>query len=162
MRRRKEEREEGDEWWPSASTRLPSLYSIHRWKGRRETVTGVVRRRFLDLHQTISAMGAGASSLPDFLDKEACIAAGGDFFTEALWEANKKDDKISRDDFLRLGTLIAVCEVAPKGNSCTGAEPEGDVKGTVKFEQIFGTPPCKITYEITGLSPGLHGFHMYV
>jgi hypothetical protein len=105
-------------------------------------------------------MGAGASSLPEFLNQDECKVAAGDFFTDELWAANQKEDKLSRDDFIRLGTVKAVCNIAPKGNPETGAEPEGTVSGVVNFEQLFGAPPCKITYEIKGLTPGLHGLHM--
>lgn len=105
-------------------------------------------------------MGAGASSLPEQLNKDECKAAAGEFFTDELWAANQKDDTISRDDFIRLGTIKAVCQIAPKGNPSTGTEPEGEVSGVVRFEQLFGSPPCKITYEIKGLTPGFHGFHM--
>jgi len=106
-------------------------------------------------------MGAAASSLPESLTKEECQAAAGHFFTEELWNANQKEDKISREDFQKLGTIKATCEVSPKGNSCTGTEPEGNVTGVVTFEQTFGNPPCKITYDIKGLAPGLHGFHIH-
>ena len=35
-----------------------------------------------------------------------------------------------------------------------------DVSGTVHFEQE-GSGPVKVTGEITGLSDGLHGFHVH-
>ncbi|XP_036450697.1 superoxide dismutase [Cu-Zn] [Colossoma macropomum] len=37
----------------------------------------------------------------------------------------------------------------------------GEVTGTVYFEQQDGSAPVKVTGEITGLTPGLHGFHVH-
>ncbi|XP_060764364.1 superoxide dismutase [Cu-Zn] [Neoarius graeffei] len=38
----------------------------------------------------------------------------------------------------------------------------GDVTGTVFFEQQDDGAPVKVTGQITGLTPGLHGFHVHV
>uniref|UniRef100_A0A2P1H680 Superoxide dismutase [Cu-Zn] n=2 Tax=Diplodon chilensis TaxID=149536 RepID=A0A2P1H680_9BIVA len=37
---------------------------------------------------------------------------------------------------------------------------DGEVKGTVKFSQE-GTSPVSVTGEISGLTPGKHGFHVH-
>ena len=37
---------------------------------------------------------------------------------------------------------------------------EGSVKGTITFTQE-GDGPTKVTGEVTGLSPGNHGFHVH-
>ncbi|XP_012260875.1 superoxide dismutase [Cu-Zn] [Athalia rosae] len=37
----------------------------------------------------------------------------------------------------------------------------GDVKGTLYFEQAGESSPVKVTGEVTGLQPGLHGFHIH-
>ncbi|KAH8411129.1 hypothetical protein KR222_003848 [Zaprionus bogoriensis] len=37
----------------------------------------------------------------------------------------------------------------------------GDAKGTVFFEQQSKDGPVKVTGEVTGLSKGLHGFHVH-
>ncbi|XP_043283204.1 superoxide dismutase [Cu-Zn] [Venturia canescens] len=38
---------------------------------------------------------------------------------------------------------------------------QGDVKGTVYFEQAGDSNPVKVTGEVTGLKKGLHGFHIH-
>ncbi|KAK3521977.1 hypothetical protein QTP70_020593 [Hemibagrus guttatus] len=38
----------------------------------------------------------------------------------------------------------------------------GEVTGTVYFEQQGDSASVKVTGQITGLSPGLHGFHVHV
>ncbi|XP_076876238.1 superoxide dismutase [Cu-Zn] [Brachyhypopomus gauderio] len=37
----------------------------------------------------------------------------------------------------------------------------GEVTGTVYFEQQGGDAPVKISGELSGLTPGLHGFHVH-
>ncbi|CRL03799.1 CLUMA_CG016540, isoform A [Clunio marinus] len=37
----------------------------------------------------------------------------------------------------------------------------GDVKGTIYFNQSSESEPVKLTGEVTGLKPGLHGFHIH-
>ncbi|XP_046752013.1 superoxide dismutase [Cu-Zn] [Diprion similis] len=37
----------------------------------------------------------------------------------------------------------------------------GEVKGTLFFEQAGDSSPVKVTGEVTGLKPGLHGFHIH-
>ncbi|XP_034484166.1 superoxide dismutase [Cu-Zn] [Drosophila innubila] len=37
----------------------------------------------------------------------------------------------------------------------------GDAKGTVFFEQEAEGSPVKVTGEVNGLAPGLHGFHVH-
>uniref|UniRef100_A0A336MDR6 Superoxide dismutase [Cu-Zn] n=1 Tax=Culicoides sonorensis TaxID=179676 RepID=A0A336MDR6_CULSO len=38
---------------------------------------------------------------------------------------------------------------------------QGDVKGTIYFEQDNESSPVKVSGEITGLAPGDHGFHIH-
>ncbi|XP_033215059.1 superoxide dismutase [Cu-Zn] [Belonocnema kinseyi] len=38
---------------------------------------------------------------------------------------------------------------------------QGEVKGTLFFEQTKDSEPVKVTGEITGLKKGLHGFHIH-
>ncbi|XP_013858697.1 superoxide dismutase [Cu-Zn] [Austrofundulus limnaeus] len=38
---------------------------------------------------------------------------------------------------------------------------DGDTKGTVHFEQENESAPVKVTGEISGLTPGQHGFHVH-
>eukprot|EP01004_Peranema_trichophorum_P010245 NODE_9018_length_626_cov_71.017893_g8390_i0.p1 GENE.NODE_9018_length_626_cov_71.017893_g8390_i0~~NODE_9018_length_626_cov_71.017893_g8390_i0.p1 ORF type:complete len:164 (+),score=28.86 NODE_9018_length_626_cov_71.017893_g8390_i0:59-550(+) len=58
-------------------------------------------------------------------------------------------------------TAKAICVVGPNGKSCTGGEePLPGCTGVVHLEQI-DPDTCKINYEIKGLSPGLHGFHIH-
>merc|ERR550525_1767407 len=57
--------------------------------------------------------------------------------------------------------IKATCEVGPAGKPCGGgAEKAPGCTGTVTLEQI-DEDTCKISYEIKGLSPGLHGFHVH-
>merc|ERR1719424_1958822 len=57
--------------------------------------------------------------------------------------------------------IKAVCEVGAAGKPCGGgAEQAPECGGTITFEQT-DADTCKITYEIKGLTPGLHGFHVH-
>eukprot|EP00747_Dinoflagellata_sp_TGD_P162414 gnl/TRDRNA2_/TRDRNA2_179982_c0_seq1.p1 gnl/TRDRNA2_/TRDRNA2_179982_c0~~gnl/TRDRNA2_/TRDRNA2_179982_c0_seq1.p1 ORF type:complete len:177 (-),score=45.13 gnl/TRDRNA2_/TRDRNA2_179982_c0_seq1:141-671(-) len=57
--------------------------------------------------------------------------------------------------------IKAVCTVGPEGKPCDGGSDAGNAcTGTVSFEQT-DADTCKITYEIKGLTPGLHGFHVH-
>lgn len=58
-------------------------------------------------------------------------------------------------------TLKALCYVGPKGKPCNGKELPGESKvtGVVAFED--NGKECKISYLITGLTPGKHGFHIH-
>ena len=58
-------------------------------------------------------------------------------------------------------TVRATCKVGPNGKPCAGSGAGDCVTGTVTFEQhsVPGSP-CHISYEVTGLTKGLHGFHM--
>ena len=49
-------------------------------------------------------------------------------------------------------THYAICVMNPDGGS--------GVSGVVKFTQVEGEK-CKITAEVKGLTPGLHGFHIH-
>jgi len=55
----------------------------------------------------------------------------------------------------------AVCEVSPEGKPCGGGEESGPIcTGTIFLEQT-DADTCRITYEVSGLTPGLHGFHVH-
>lgn len=58
-------------------------------------------------------------------------------------------------------TLRALCHVGPNGKPCNGKElpVENKVTGIVSFED--NSMECKISYHITGLTPGKHGFHIH-
>ena len=49
-------------------------------------------------------------------------------------------------------THYAICMLNEDGNS--------GVKGCAKFTQVEGQP-ISMTAEVTGLTPGLHGFHVH-
>lgn len=56
---------------------------------------------------------------------------------------------------------VATCEVSPQGKGCPGSEAvAGTCTGTITFTQVEENK-CKIDYEIKGLSPGKHGFHIH-
>ena len=97
-------------------------------------------------------MGAGASSIPEAISKEQCQEIIGQAFTEELWLKHSKDGIISKDDLVQLATIKSTIVV-------TAVESSG-VAGVVTFEQTFLSNPTKITYKLTGLTPGLHGLHM--
>ena len=62
--------------------------------------------------------------------------------------------------------LRGYCELAPNGKPCNHTKnshnkeekEDNQVKGYVRFEDDGKI--CRIFYYITGLHPGLHGFHM--
>jgi len=56
--------------------------------------------------------------------------------------------------------IRATCDVAPKGIRCDGKEDETGVKGVVEFVQT-DAETCIISYNITGLTEGKHGFHIH-
>ena len=59
-------------------------------------------------------------------------------------------------------SLKAVCEVAPHGKPCGGGAEAADVcTGTVTLEQASATAPTVISWDIKGMTPGLHGFHIH-
>jgi Cu-Zn family superoxide dismutase len=58
--------------------------------------------------------------------------------------------------------LTAVCDLSPKGLRCDGTSDEGSkTRGYVKFIQESFESHCIIEYRVTGLKPGLHGFHIH-
>eukprot|EP00750_Incisomonas_marina_P015788 INCI18643.1.p1 GENE.INCI18643.1~~INCI18643.1.p1 ORF type:complete len:598 (+),score=120.47 INCI18643.1:293-2086(+) len=58
--------------------------------------------------------------------------------------------------------IRATCEVAPGGKPCHGGSDAGNnCSGTVQFTQAEVDGPVEVQYEITGLTPGLHGFHIH-
>mmetsp|Transcript_18257 Transcript_18257/g.30446 ORF Transcript_18257/g.30446 Transcript_18257/m.30446 type:complete len:162 (-) Transcript_18257:235-720(-) len=56
--------------------------------------------------------------------------------------------------------LRAMCTVGPNGKSCDGSSGDTGVSGVVQFEQD-GDGPVTISYRVTGLTEGLHGFHIH-
>ena len=54
----------------------------------------------------------------------------------------------------------ATCTVGPEGRSCDGSSRDTGVSGTVHFVQN-SPASCKISWNITGLTPGKHGFHVH-
>lgn len=58
--------------------------------------------------------------------------------------------------------IKAICEVAPKGKGCDGKEDEKEdgVQGVVNFIQK-DKDTCTISYNISGLKQGKHGFHIH-
>merc|ERR1719353_1399363 len=57
--------------------------------------------------------------------------------------------------------IRAICEVGANGVPCGGgAEEAPGCRGTVWLEQI-DPDTCIIRWEIEGLTPGLHGFHVH-
>jgi Cu-Zn family superoxide dismutase len=47
------------------------------------------------------------------------------------------------------------------GKKCDGSAESGEVRGQVTFEQADEASDCTITYKVTGLAPGPHGFHVH-
>mmetsp|Transcript_6208 Transcript_6208/g.13697 ORF Transcript_6208/g.13697 Transcript_6208/m.13697 type:complete len:179 (+) Transcript_6208:95-631(+) len=56
--------------------------------------------------------------------------------------------------------IKAQCEVGPNGKPCSGGEDDGKCSGMVYFEQT-SADSIKITWDIKGMTPGLHGFHIH-
>jgi Cu/Zn superoxide dismutase len=105
-------------------------------------------------------MGASVSTIPDTLDLEQCKAAVGDLFSDELWKQHSTDGSITKENLLLLATIKASCTVGPNGKACDGSDAGGGVSGIFSFEKV-GSAPCKITYKVTGLTPGLHGCHIH-
>jgi Cu-Zn family superoxide dismutase len=56
----------------------------------------------------------------------------------------------------------ATCFVAPAGKPCHGGSDCGNtVQGVVNFEQDHVDGPTTISWRVTGLNPGEHGFHVH-
>eukprot|EP00811_Abedinium_folium_P012305 NODE_21408_length_754_cov_8.192982.p1 GENE.NODE_21408_length_754_cov_8.192982~~NODE_21408_length_754_cov_8.192982.p1 ORF type:complete len:173 (-),score=55.37 NODE_21408_length_754_cov_8.192982:127-645(-) len=57
--------------------------------------------------------------------------------------------------------IRAICQVGAAGRPCGGGEePAGECTGMINFEQV-DAETCKISYEVRGLAPGMHGFHVH-
>jgi len=54
--------------------------------------------------------------------------------------------------------LKAICVVGPEGKSCDGTTG-GSVSGEIALEMVGDM--CKISYKVSGLTAGLHGFHVH-
>ena len=55
--------------------------------------------------------------------------------------------------------IKATCTVSAEGKSCDGSEG-GACTGVISFTQT-DADTCTITYEVKGLTPGKHGFHIH-
>ena len=56
----------------------------------------------------------------------------------------------------------AICVVSPAGKPCHGGvESSVNCTGVINFEQSSVGGPTTITFKISGLTPGLHGFHVH-
>jgi superoxide dismutase, Cu-Zn family len=55
----------------------------------------------------------------------------------------------------------ATCILGPGGKPCSGEEPTTVASGLVTLEQEAPGGPIRITYEVSGLTPGAHGFHVH-
>ena len=100
-------------------------------------------------------MGATASTLPDVITKEIFKEVVGEAFDEEIWNANSTDGNMTKEKLTELATVTAVCEFKLEDNE----NGDDTVGGTVTFVQVF-KEPTKITYTITGLSPGEHAICM--
>merc|ERR1712023_35949 len=57
--------------------------------------------------------------------------------------------------------IRAECEVAPNGQACSGGDDSGTpCTGIIRLIQT-DADTCEIEYEVRGLSPGQHGFHVH-
>uniref|UniRef100_A0A7S4VYF7 Superoxide dismutase [Cu-Zn] n=1 Tax=Alexandrium monilatum TaxID=311494 RepID=A0A7S4VYF7_9DINO len=56
--------------------------------------------------------------------------------------------------------IEAVCEVSPQGKPCGGGNDTSICTGTITLKQT-SAEECSISYEIRGLTPGKHGFHIH-
>eukprot|EP00413_Alexandrium_margalefii_P047212 CAMPEP_0204590456 /NCGR_PEP_ID=MMETSP0661-20131031/49787_1 /ASSEMBLY_ACC=CAM_ASM_000606 /TAXON_ID=109239 /ORGANISM="Alexandrium margalefi, Strain AMGDE01CS-322" /LENGTH=346 /DNA_ID=CAMNT_0051600483 /DNA_START=107 /DNA_END=1147 /DNA_ORIENTATION=+ len=56
--------------------------------------------------------------------------------------------------------IVASVEVGEAGKSCTGEETTAGVSGTITMTQT-DAESITIEYEVAGLAPGLHGFHIH-
>ena len=102
-------------------------------------------------------MGASASTLPDTITKENFQEIAGDEYDEEVWNANSTDGAMTKERLTELATVTAVCEFKLEDNE----NGDDTVGGSVTFVQVF-KEPTKITYTITGLSPGEHAMCLYV
>jgi superoxide dismutase, Cu-Zn family len=55
----------------------------------------------------------------------------------------------------------ATCTVQPTGKSCDGTEADTGVRGVINFDQESEDGPTTISWRVTGLAPGEHGFHVH-
>ena len=80
----------------------------------------------------------------------AAVGIGGAFAAQQYFTPKPLPPKAS---------IKALCVVGPNGKPCNGATEAGKVNGVVSFED--NGKDCKISYKISGLAPGLHGFHIH-
>jgi len=56
--------------------------------------------------------------------------------------------------------IKATCEVGEAGKACDGSETATGVTGSITFTQT-DAETITVDYEVKGLAPGLHGFHIH-
>mmetsp|Transcript_13521 Transcript_13521/g.30743 ORF Transcript_13521/g.30743 Transcript_13521/m.30743 type:complete len:195 (+) Transcript_13521:70-654(+) len=56
--------------------------------------------------------------------------------------------------------ITATCEVGPNGKPCSGGVDDGKCTGVVTFKQTDANT-CVISWDIKGMTKGLHGFHIH-
>ena len=56
--------------------------------------------------------------------------------------------------------MKAICVVTPAGQKSTEGAPAAPF-GEITFFQPAADGPTTITYKVSGLTPGLHGFHVH-
>ena len=64
----------------------------------------------------------------------------------------------------RASRKVAVCELTEAGKPCHGAVVPSGVTGCVKLTHVAGLGDHGLTtieYDVRGLTPGLHGFHIH-
>ena len=61
-----------------------------------------------------------------------------------------------------VGAATAICTVSPQGKPCPhGSPPKANAcSGTIALLKL-DDERCEISYRISGLTPGLHGFHIH-
>jgi len=100
-------------------------------------------------------LGAGAE--PTLKDTKGRTAAD----IAALYGKTQTEEHLSKRA-RREQPVKATCTVAPGGKPCHGGSDAGNnCSGTVTFSQDGPDDAVEVVYEITGLTPGLHGFHIH-
>jgi superoxide dismutase, Cu-Zn family len=58
--------------------------------------------------------------------------------------------------------ISAICTVTPQGKPCEGGSDSGNIcQGVVTFDQPDPDGPTTISWKVSGLEPGPHGFHIH-
>jgi hypothetical protein len=111
-------------------------------------------------HKGCIALLLAAGAEPTLKDSEgrtcAAVAAAYGKATETSTTGANKKARLEEPAYR------ATCEVGPGGKPCHGGSDSGNhCAGTVHFVQQEEDGPVDVVYEITGLTPGLHGFHVH-